>query len=76
MHSVWNVTTMGRCPICREDWWADPQAHCTCTRPRPGDAEAEQRALAKAAKARASVLAYHARQDAIRRMPARKVTVR
>lgn len=33
-------TIPGHCPVCGDNWSADPDCHCACTRPREGD-EAE-----------------------------------
>lgn len=50
------------CPVCKQNWAADPECHCDCTRPRPGDAAREQAALASAAKRRASMQVFYATQ--------------
>jgi len=62
----------GLCPVCGQNWAADPQSHCDCTRPRPGDAELERAALAAAAKRRASMHAYYAAQASQRHIDPHK----
>jgi len=47
----------GICPVCTENWAADPECYCSCTRPRPGDEEAMAAAYRHAAAIRAARLA-------------------
>jgi len=47
----------GICPVCTENWAADPEWYCSCTRPRPGDEEAMAAAYRHAAAIRTARLA-------------------
>jgi len=46
----------GICPVCTENWAADPEWYCSCTRPRPGDEEAMAAAYRHAAAIRTARL--------------------
>jgi hypothetical protein len=54
----------GHCPVCLENWSADPDCHCACTRPRPGDAEEIAKAYLHAAACRTARLSAQAVEDA------------
>ena len=47
----------GTCPVCGEDWAADPESSCACTRPQPGDSAEMARAYLASARHREAVLA-------------------
>jgi hypothetical protein len=55
-----NEPKPGCCPVCRENWTADPEYHCACTRPRPGDEQEMIKAYAKSAAHRDAKLAADA----------------
>ena len=64
-----NEDEPGRCPVCQQNWSADPRLECACTRSQPDDDEQMAKAYLQSALCRRAKFAADAAAawDAARR---------